>query len=196
MTRRWFLLLALVAAGACGQATTRDTAAGGGSAPAGGGPASINIPVSTPGTLRTPLSVPQNVDGVKATIPPEKPCTIKATIENHELGFAYDSFEVSPAGRSRLVSFVGELLRNAQKLDQIDLDGFASSEGEAGHNQTLSQHRADAVAALLTTIPALQRVTMKPVGRGIANPVGDNGTTEGRESNRRVELHFHFTGCG
>lgn len=109
-----------------------------------------------------------------------------------KLGFVYDSFEVSPAGRSTLVSLAGEVLGNAQKLEQIELNGFASSEGEADHNQTLSQLRSDAVAAVLATVPALQRVPMRPVGRGIANPIGDNGTSEGRESNRRVELNFHF----
>ncbi len=67
------------------------------------------------------------------------------------------------------------------------LNGYASIEGTAAHNMTLSQDRANAVKAYLvnTGVPTAN-LTAK--GNGTANPVADNGTEAGRVLNRRVEI--------
>jgi len=65
------------------------------------------------------------------------------------------------------------------------LVGFADSTGSAALNTKLSKQRADAVAA------QMQQLGVAPVlvtGFGAALPVADNGTPEGREKNRRVEV--------
>ncbi|MFI5161081.1 MAG: OmpA family protein [Sphingobacteriales bacterium] len=76
------------------------------------------------------------------------------------------------------------------KLDpsvRFILNGYASSEGTAAHNMTLSQDRANSVKAYLvnTGVPTANLTTK---GNGTADPVADNGTEAGRVLNRRVEI--------
>ena len=67
------------------------------------------------------------------------------------------------------------------------LNGYASAEGTAAHNMTLSQDRANSVKAYLvnTGVPTASLTTK---GNGTANPVADNSTDAGRILNRRVEI--------
>jgi len=69
----------------------------------------------------------------------------------------------------------------------IEIQGFASSEGDANANVTLSERRAEAVQRYLISknVP-LFRISI--VGLGTEKPVGDNKTRSGREQNRRVEV--------
>lgn len=67
------------------------------------------------------------------------------------------------------------------------MNGYASAEGTAAHNMTLSQDRANSVKAYLVNsgVPAANISTR---GYGTANPVADNSTEAGRILNRRVEM--------
>jgi OmpA-OmpF porin, OOP family len=67
------------------------------------------------------------------------------------------------------------------------LNGYASAEGTAAHNMTLSQDRANSVKAYLVNsgVPA---ATISTKGNGTDNPVADNSTEAGRVLNRRVEI--------
>jgi OOP family OmpA-OmpF porin len=69
----------------------------------------------------------------------------------------------------------------------IEIQGFASAEGQETKNVALSQNRAAAVQRYLVgkNVP-LFRIT--DAGLGVEKPVGDNTTKAGREQNRRVEL--------
>lgn len=51
----------------------------------------------------------------------------------------------------------------------------------------LSQQRADTVRGYLVQ-QGLAADTVTAVGMGKADPVADNGTNEGRQKNRRVEI--------
>ena len=71
----------------------------------------------------------------------------------------------------------------------IEVTGFASAEGNASANKTLSDRRAQAVKDYLITthnIP-LRRMSTS-YGFGTLQAVADNATREGREQNRRVEV--------
>jgi outer membrane protein OmpA-like peptidoglycan-associated protein len=69
----------------------------------------------------------------------------------------------------------------------IEIQGFASSEGQEASNVALSQKRAEAVQRYLVgkNIPLFR---IMDAGLCIEKPVGDNQTRAGREQNRRVEL--------
>jgi OOP family OmpA-OmpF porin len=69
----------------------------------------------------------------------------------------------------------------------ILLKGYASSEGTAAHNMQLSVDRANSVRVYLTNT-GVNSAQVKAKGYGIANPVADNSTEEGRVKNRRVEV--------
>ena len=70
---------------------------------------------------------------------------------------------------------------------KLRVEGHTDNQGAAAANQTLSQKRAQAVVAWLTShgVPA-PRLTAQ--GFGASKPVADNGTEDGRAKNRRVEL--------
>ena len=70
---------------------------------------------------------------------------------------------------------------------KLRVEGHTDNEGNATANQLLSEKRAQAVVAWLTTHGvAVSRLTAK--GLGQTKPIEDNGTEDGRAKNRRVEL--------
>ena len=71
----------------------------------------------------------------------------------------------------------------------ITVEGHTDSTGTTEYNQKLSERRADAVRDQLLRdgVPA-SRLSVK--GYGESNPVADNATPEGRQSNRRVQLEI------
>jgi outer membrane protein OmpA-like peptidoglycan-associated protein len=69
----------------------------------------------------------------------------------------------------------------------IEVAGHTDSTGTNEYNQQLSERRAASVAAYLVTRGVL-RDRIIEVGMGEERPVADNGTAEGRQLNRRVEL--------
>lgn len=82
----------------------------------------------------------------------------------------------------RLATFLRE---NPER--RVAIEGHTDSVGRDSFNQTLSRNRAEAVRAALTSrgIDA-SRITAQ--GMGEAKPVANNGTPEGRQRNRRVEI--------
>jgi outer membrane protein OmpA-like peptidoglycan-associated protein len=73
--------------------------------------------------------------------------------------------------------------------DVIEIAGHTDNVGKDDDNLKLSQFRADAVRNyLLKKGIAKERVQAK--GYGATKPVADNSTTEGRQQNRRTEVHI------
>jgi outer membrane protein OmpA-like peptidoglycan-associated protein len=70
---------------------------------------------------------------------------------------------------------------------RVMIDGFTDNTGSPETNQTLSQQRADAVAAALIA-RGVSADRVRAVGRGEEYPVATNSTAAGRQQNRRVEI--------
>ncbi|MDX1390299.1 MAG: OmpA family protein, partial [Acidobacteriota bacterium] len=70
---------------------------------------------------------------------------------------------------------------------RVRVGGHTDSTGSRDFNLTLSQSRAEAVAAYLVT-RGVASTRLEAVGYGPDRPVGDNATEAGRAMNRRVEL--------
>lgn len=69
----------------------------------------------------------------------------------------------------------------------IEVAGHTDNTGTDAYNQSLSQRRAGTVAQYLTSKGVMnQRIIT--IGGGEAHPIANNGTPEGRQVNRRVEL--------
>ena len=103
------------------------------------------------------------------------------------VNFRVNSAVLSPEAKQQLdeVAAAAATLRGYY----IEVTGFASAEGNARANKILSDRRAQAVKDYLImnhNIP-LRRIG-NSYGYGVANPVADNTTREGREANRRVEI--------
>jgi OOP family OmpA-OmpF porin len=69
----------------------------------------------------------------------------------------------------------------------IEVDGFASSEGTAAHNLSLSKDRANSVKTYLVN-SGVDAKKVKIKGYGETMPIADNSTEEGRVLNRRVQF--------
>jgi len=70
---------------------------------------------------------------------------------------------------------------------RLAIEGHTDSTGSTEFNQTLSQKRADAVHDYLVT-QGLDADKLSAQGLGMDSPVADNGTSAGRQRNRRVEI--------
>jgi OOP family OmpA-OmpF porin len=70
---------------------------------------------------------------------------------------------------------------------KVEVDGFASSEGTAAHNLSLSKDRANSVKTYLVN-SGVDAKKVKIKGYGETMPIADNSTEEGRVLNRRVQF--------
>ncbi|GAA5118572.1 OmpA family protein [Alloalcanivorax gelatiniphagus] len=99
--------------------------------------------------------------------------------------FATDSTDVQSNFRPVLDS-VAEVLKE-YKSTMVQVAGHTDSTGGERYNLLLSQQRAQAVSQVLQGF-GVQAVRIDTVGFGETQPVADNGTANGRQQNRRVEL--------
>lgn len=103
------------------------------------------------------------------------------------LAFASDSRDVEPAARDLLGRIATALQAAPDTL--VHIIGHTDSTGSAEYNQTLSIARAEAVMMYLAE-QGIDTARMDASGMGEEMPVVDNGTTEGRAENRRVEIEI------
>jgi outer membrane protein OmpA-like peptidoglycan-associated protein len=70
---------------------------------------------------------------------------------------------------------------------KIQVNGYTDALGSDTGNLKISKKRADAVRDYLVSKGVSQdRITSQ--GFGEADPISDNGTDEGRQKNRRIEI--------
>ena len=72
----------------------------------------------------------------------------------------------------------------------LEIEGFASSDGDPGLNDRLSEARSEAVRRYLAEHHNVPLFRMSILGFGESRPVADNSTLEGRQQNRRVEVRL------
>ena len=99
--------------------------------------------------------------------------------------FATDSADLSPAFFDVLNS-VGKVMKEFNKT-VVEVAGHTDSTGSDSYNQSLSERRAGAVAQYLRS-QQIGSERLLTVGMGESRPVADNGTADGRQANRRVEI--------
>ena len=104
---------------------------------------------------------------------------------DEQLLFETGKSAVKPQGQDFL-NRLSKALRDKPKATVL-VEGHTDNVGAAAMNQTLSEKRALSVRQGLIDrgVPA-SRVSAR--GLGMAQPVGDNTTAEGRASNRRTEI--------
>lgn len=99
--------------------------------------------------------------------------------------FDSDSTQVKGSFNSVLES-VAQVLKE-YKSTMIQVAGHTDSTGGDRYNMLLSQQRAQTVANALGGF-GVDTVRMDVVGFGETQPITSNGSAEGRQQNRRVEL--------
>jgi outer membrane protein OmpA-like peptidoglycan-associated protein len=109
----------------------------------------------------------------------------ESKIITHGINFDVDKSVIKPESMGTL-NMIVNVLKNNTDL-KFEIDGHTDNTGEAAHNLTLSQQRADAVKAQLIKMGIDgSRLTTK--GFGDTKPISDNSTPEGKANNRRVEF--------
>lgn len=82
---------------------------------------------------------------------------------------------------------IASLLRADPAL-RVDVVGHTDAQGDAAHNQGLSERRARAVVAALVDTHGIAPGRLQARGAGATAPVASNDDEAGRARNRRVEL--------
>jgi outer membrane protein OmpA-like peptidoglycan-associated protein len=94
-------------------------------------------------------------------------------------------FDLRPIAREKLARFSGIVL--AHPGLNLAIEGHTDSTGSDELNQKLSEQRAESVRKYLI-VQGLPDSSLTATGFGKTMPIADNGTTAGRQQNRRVEI--------
>lgn len=102
------------------------------------------------------------------------------------INFESEQFELSEAAVARLNRLAADLKADNRNV-YLEIQGHTDATGEPAYNEWLGLKRAEAVQRHLHRQGvALDR--MSTISYGEASPLADNGTPEGRATNRRVEI--------
>ncbi len=110
-----------------------------------------------------------------------------ATLKNDQAKFAFNSAALSPEAKSALDAFVQKLV-SENKGVYIEIQGHTDNTGSDETNQALGQKRAEAVMMYLYKQYRIPLHRMSAVSLGSSMPIADNGSRDGRNQNRRVEI--------
>ncbi|MEA2490929.1 MAG: hypothetical protein QOH21_2721 [Acidobacteriota bacterium] len=126
----------------------------------------------------------RQIEGVEVTRPSEGEINVRLTSD-----ILFDVNSSALRGTSR--DTLRELASNfAQYPDNIiDVEGHTDSSGATDYNQRLSEQRAASVADYLIDAGVASR-NVTVYGYGEMRPKSTNDTAEGRQLNRRVEIHI------
>jgi len=147
--------------------------------------AACSSPVTFQG--QSTLPVEGTPPAVAVAKPPPRVEVRDNKIEIHDkIQFDFDRATIKDASFGLLDEIAAVIAKNPQ-IKRIRIEGYASSEGNAAHNKTLSDERARSVMKYLND-HGTRAGELAAVGFGVDRPIADNATESGREKNRRVEF--------
>lgn len=122
----------------------------------------------------TPLGEAVNSDG----------CPAKVTLK---VNFANNSAEIQLSSFDLMQKYADFLIKYSSY--SANIVGYTDSKGSESYNQKLSEKRANAVKNMLIE-KGVSADRLSSEGKGEANPIADNATSEGRAENRRIEAEL------
>jgi outer membrane protein OmpA-like peptidoglycan-associated protein len=126
----------------------------------------------------------------QATIQPPQASALKSALDRQGRVALYVNFETAKAtlkpDTAKVVAEVVRLLKENPGL-KLSIEGHTDNVGAQTVNEKLSRDRAAAVVDALTAA-GIARDRLRSAGHGPDKPIADNGASEGRAKNRRVEL--------
>jgi len=128
----------------------------------------------------------EDEDGCPDSIPrPTLDMILKQLAER--IQFEYDRAELTPDSQ-RVIGEMATLLNQVPELELLSIEGHASKEGNAKHNEELSKNRAQtAFDALVAGGVAASR--LKAQHFGTKKPIGSAKDEASKKASRRVEFH-------
>jgi outer membrane protein OmpA-like peptidoglycan-associated protein len=109
----------------------------------------------------------------------------ESKIVTHGINFDIDKATIKPESMGTL-NMIVQVLKDNPDL-KFEVDGHTDNTGEAAHNLTLSQQRAESVKSQLASM-GIDESRLAVKGFGDSRPISDNSTLEGKANNRRVEF--------
>ncbi|HEY4379202.1 MAG TPA: OmpA family protein [Acidobacteriaceae bacterium] len=107
-------------------------------------------------------------------------------LSNVSVTFGFDKSVLTADDKEQLDQVAANLPNTKGYI--LALTGGTDSVGDANYNFQLSNRRADAVVAYLSSKYNIPPHKFYLIGIGKENPVADNSSREGRAQNRRVEI--------
>ncbi len=126
----------------------------------------------------------RQIPGVEVERPSEGQIDVRLT---SDILFDLDSAALRPESRATLRDLADNFRRYPDEI--IDVEGHTDSTGTTEHNQGLSERRADSVRIFLVD-NGVPSASITAAGYGETRPKASNSTPEGRQLNRRVEIHI------
>lgn len=126
----------------------------------------------------------RQIQGVEVSRPSQGEINVRLT---SDILFDTDSAGLRSESRATLRDLASNFKQYPDEL--IDVEGHTDSTGTSAHNQSLSNRRANSVRDFLVDNGVASR-SITAVGYGETRPKDTNATPEGRQLNRRVEIHI------
>lgn len=126
----------------------------------------------------------RQIEGVEVTRPSEGEISVRLT---NDILFDYDSSALRSNSRTTLNDLATNFRQYPDNI--IIVEGHTDSAGSDAYNQRLSEQRASNVADYLID-QGVRASAITVYGFGEARPKESNATAEGRQLNRRVEIHI------
>ncbi|MCH9647520.1 MAG: OmpA family protein [Deltaproteobacteria bacterium] len=102
--------------------------------------------------------------------------------------FDYNSSRVTNIGKAILDEIALKMKQDPAVRAQVT--GYSDGRGSSAGNQTMSERRAEAVKAYLVSRHGIDASRIDTEGKGSADPVASNDTSEGRNQNRRAVIRL------
>ncbi len=143
-------------------------------------------PGTPPGTIVNERGCPRRERRPIQDVNVEKEFVDKGIFITNEIYFEFNSDEITPDSYS-LLDKIGKILERHPGW-VIEVAGHTDSIGTESYNSKLSKRRAKAVKNYLAANFNIVPANLSAQGYGESMPIADNGTSEGRAENRRVEF--------
>lgn len=103
-------------------------------------------------------------------------------------GILFDSGSANIQPQSMgIILQISQVLQQEQGM-KLKIVGHTDADGDDTTNLTLSKNRAEAVKNALVSVYNVSSDRLSTEGKGESQPVGNNGTADGKAQNRRVEF--------
>ncbi len=109
------------------------------------------------------------------------------TLANRTIEFESGKATLTPSGRAILDEMTAALLKLKER--KVELIGHTDNQGLRATNQGLSQARAEAVKAYLSS-HGIKEELITASGQGPDRPIASNDNADGRARNRRIEFRL------
>lgn len=127
----------------------------------------------------------KNIRVASGGIDIDKKVTTDGKIIMHGILFDVDKSSLLPESMGS-INQIYNLLKKDASL-KFEIDGHTDNTGDAAHNLTLSQQRAEAVKTQLVSM-GIDGSRLSTKGFGDTKPIDSNDTPAGKANNRRVEF--------